>query len=125
MRRLHAQVRWRRARRLHQSTNHFANAGHPDDAERAQAYEEGPYAGYAERIQAAFAEIVPEDADPAAVARAVVAIVDAPAGQRPFRTVVDPTHDGAEVGFAVTDRLRAEMLNRTGLGELLRVAEAP
>ncbi|MDX0437915.1 hypothetical protein GOC53_27010 [Sinorhizobium medicae] len=26
---------------------------------------------------------------------------------------------GAEVGFAVTDRLRREMLHRTGLGELL------
>lgn len=104
-------------------TNHFANAGHPDDVERAQAYEDGPYAGYGERIQAAFADIVPEDADPAAVARAVVAIVDAPAGQRPFRTVIDPSRDGAEVGFAVIDRLRAEMLHRTGLEELLRVAE--
>ena len=30
-----------------------------------------------------------------------------------------PTEDGASVGFAVTDRLRAEMLARTGLTELL------
>lgn len=104
-------------------TNHFANAGHPDDAARLAAYETGAYAGYGERIKAAFADIVPEDADPAAVARAVVAIVDAPPGHRPFRTVVDPTHDGAEVGFAVIDRLKAEMLNRAGLGELLRVAK--
>lgn len=103
-------------------TNHFANAGRPEDVERAAAYEAGPYAGYGERIQAAFAGIVPEDADPAAVAQAVVAIVDAPPGQRPFRTVIDPSHDGADVGFAVIDRLRAEMLNRTGLSELLHPA---
>ena len=100
-------------------TNHFANAGKPADADRAAAYEAGPYKGYADKVQAAFADIVPEDADPAAVARTVVAIVAAEPGKRPFRTVVDPTEDGASVGFAVTDRLRAEMLARTGLTELL------
>lgn len=103
-------------------TNHFANAGQPDDEARAAEYEAGPYAGFGQRVREAFADIVPEDADPALVARAVVGIVAAPAGKRPFRVVVDPTHDGAEVGFAVTDRLRAEMLNRTGLSELLRPA---
>jgi NAD(P)-dependent dehydrogenase (short-subunit alcohol dehydrogenase family) len=106
-------------------TNHFAHAGHPADARRAAEYEAGPYAGFAERIQAAFAAIVPEDADPAAVAAAVVGIVAAPAGGRPFRVVVDPTQDGAEVGFAVTDRLRTEMLNRTGLAALLPPAMRP
>lgn len=103
-------------------TNHFANAGKPDDADRAAAYEAGPYAGYADKVQAAFADIVPEDADPDLVAEAVVAIVAAPIGKRPFRTVVDPSHDGADIGFAVIDRLRSEMLNRTGLSELLTVA---
>ena len=100
-------------------TNHFANAGHPADEARMAEYEAGPYAGFGERVQEAFAAIVPDDADPALVARAVVDIVAAPPGRRPFRVVVDPTNDGAAVGFAVTDRLRAEMLNRTGLGELL------
>jgi NAD(P)-dependent dehydrogenase (short-subunit alcohol dehydrogenase family) len=100
-------------------TNHFANAGHPDDAERVAEYEAGPYAGFGERVQSAFADIVPDDADPASVADAVVKIVAAPAGKRPFRVVIDPTSDGAEVGFAVTDRLRHEMLHRTGLSELL------
>lgn len=100
-------------------TNHFANAGAPGDAQRAAAYDTGPYAGYADKIKAAFADIVPDDADPAAVAREVVRIVGLPAGQRPFRSVVDPSRDGADVGFAVTDRLRAEMLHRTGLAELL------
>jgi len=100
-------------------TNHFAHAGHPEDEERLSEYEKGPYSGFAERIQGAFAEIVPDDADPASVAAAVVDIVNAPFGQRPFRVVVDPTDDGAQVGFAVTDRLRHEMLHRTGLTELL------
>lgn len=103
-------------------TNHFANAGKPKDEPRAAEYEAGPYAGYADKVQAAFADIVPEDADPELVAQAVVAIVAAPAGERPFRTVVDPSHDGADIGFAVVDRLRAEMLNRTGLSALLTVA---
>jgi NAD(P)-dependent dehydrogenase (short-subunit alcohol dehydrogenase family) len=106
-------------------TNHFANAGAPDDRQCAAAYDTGPYAGYADKIKAAFAAIVPEDADPAAVAREVVRIVDLPAGQRPFRSVVDPSHDGADVGFAVTDRLRTEMLHRTGLGELLSPQPRP
>ncbi len=100
-------------------TNHFANAGHPEDEDRAAEYEAGPYSGFADRVQKAFADIVPEDADPAAVAAAVVDIVGAPYGKRPFRVVVDPTNDGAQVGFAVTDRMRHEMLNRTGLSELL------
>lgn len=103
-------------------TNHFANAGKPDDQECAAAYDDGPYAGYADKIKAAFAAIVPDDADPALVAQEVVRIVALPDGQRPFRSVIDPSHDGADVGFAVTDRLRAEMLHRTGLDALLKPA---
>lgn len=103
-------------------TNHFVNAGEPNDADRAADYEAGPYAGYADKVRSAFADIVPEDADPALVAQAVVDIVAAPIGKRPFRTVVDPTNDGAEIGFAVIDRLRAEMLHRAGLSELLETA---
>lgn len=103
-------------------TNHFANAGEPDDADRAAEYGAGPYAGYADKVQAAFADIVPEDADPDLVAKAVEAIVAAPVGQRPFPTVVDPSHDGADIGFAVIDRLRAEMPGRTGLSGLLHAA---
>lgn len=103
-------------------TNHFANAGEPEDKDRAADYEAGPYAGYTDKVQSAFADVVPEDADPALVAQAVVNIVAAPVGKRPFRTVVDPTNDGADIGFAVIDRLRAEMLNRAGLSELLKPA---
>jgi len=42
-----------------------------------------------------------------------------PFGKRPFRVHIDPTHDGAEVSFAVIDRTRTEMLHRVGLDELL------
>jgi NAD(P)-dependent dehydrogenase (short-subunit alcohol dehydrogenase family) len=101
-------------------TNHFAHAGSPADRERlAQYEEEGPYKGFGAQVQKAFAEIVPADADPQGVADHIVAIVDAPPGKRPFRVHYDPAGDGADVGFAVLDRLRAEMLHRVGLGDLL------
>jgi NAD(P)-dependent dehydrogenase (short-subunit alcohol dehydrogenase family) len=105
-----------------QGTNHFAHAGSPDDTAVAEAYEAGPYAGFTDRVQEAFNSVVPPDADPAAVAQAVVAVVGAPRGSRPFRVHIDPAQDGADVGFAVLDRLRAEMLHRTGLSELLAIA---
>src|SRR5919108_5862051 len=54
-------------------TNHFAHAGAPADVARVAEYNDGPYAGVAEQIQDAFARIVPDDADPGAVAGAAVA----------------------------------------------------
>ena len=66
--------------------------------------------------------IVPHDADVAAVAEAIVDVVNAPFGKRPFRVHIDPTQDGAEVVNAVGDRVHAEMLRRSGLGELLHPA---
>jgi NAD(P)-dependent dehydrogenase (short-subunit alcohol dehydrogenase family) len=101
-------------------TNHFAHSGVPADAARAAEYEAGPYAGFGEQVQKAFAEIVPEDADVAAVADAIVEVVGTPFGKRPFRVHIDPTQDGADVGFTVLDRLRAEMLHRVGLSDLLK-----
>ncbi|CKI00605.1 SDR family NAD(P)-dependent oxidoreductase [Mycolicibacterium smegmatis] len=103
-------------------TNQFANAAVPGDEDVAAAYEAGPYTGYGERIQKAFNELVPPEADPTTVADAVVAVVDAPFGKRPFRVHVDPSDDGGQVGFTVLDRLKAEMMHRTGLSELLHVA---
>ena len=63
--------------------------------------------------------IVPSTADAALVADAIVRVVDAPFGARPFRVHVDPTEDGAEVVNAVMDRVRAEMLRRIGLANVL------
>jgi NAD(P)-dependent dehydrogenase (short-subunit alcohol dehydrogenase family) len=106
-------------------TNHFAHAGTPADAEVLAAYEAGPYAGFGDEIRRAFAAIVPPDADAAAVADAIVDVVDTPPGGRPFRVHVDPAQDGADVGFTVLDRLRTEMLHRVGMADLLRPAVGP
>jgi NAD(P)-dependent dehydrogenase (short-subunit alcohol dehydrogenase family) len=100
-------------------TNHFAHAGSPADKARVAEYEAGPYAGFADQVLKGFASIVPPDADVSAVADAIVKVVDAPFGKRPFRVHIDPTQDGAEVVNAVSDRVRAELLRRIGLGDLL------
>jgi NAD(P)-dependent dehydrogenase (short-subunit alcohol dehydrogenase family) len=100
-------------------TNHFAHSGSPADRARAAEYEAGPYAGFGEQIMKAFSAIVPPEADAASVADAIVKIVDMPFGQRPFRVHIDPTQDGAEVAFAVIDRVRNEMLHRVGFSDLL------
>ena len=100
-------------------TNHFAHAGSPADKARAAEYEAGPYAGFADEVRKGFASIVPADADVSAVAEAIVRVVETPFGRRPFRVHVDPTQDGAEVVNAVSDRVRAELLRRIGLGDLL------
>lgn len=101
-------------------TNHVAHAGSPADKARLAEYEAGPYKEFGVQVQRAFGAIVPEDADPAPVAVRIVDVVNAPFGQRPFRVHYDPTEDGADIGFAVLDRLRAEMLHRVGLTDLLR-----
>ena len=100
-------------------TNHFAHSGSPVDVARVAEYEAGPYAGFGEQIQRAFAAIVPPEADASSVADAIVKVVDTPFGQRPFRVHVDPTEDGADVAFAVIDRVRNEMLHRVGFSDLL------
>ena len=101
-------------------TNHFAHSGKPADEARVAEYEAGPYAGFGGQIQKAFGEIVPADADVAEVAAAIVQVVGMPFGQRPFRVHIDPSQDGADVGFAVLDRVRAEMLHRVGFSDLLK-----
>ncbi|MDN5928312.1 MAG: SDR family oxidoreductase [Hyphomicrobiales bacterium] len=101
-------------------TNHFAHSGSPADEARVAEYDAGPYSSFGSEVQKAFAEIVPPDADASAVADAIAKVVAAPFGKRPFRVHIDPAQDGADVGFAVLDRLRAEMLNRVGLSDLMK-----
>ena len=50
---------------------------------------------------------------------AIVKVVDTPFGKRPFRVHYDPTQDGAEVVNMVSDRVRAELLRRIGLTDVL------
>jgi NAD(P)-dependent dehydrogenase (short-subunit alcohol dehydrogenase family) len=100
-------------------TNHFANASSPSDKERVAEYEAGPYKCFADDIMKGFASIVPPEADVSAVAEAIVKVVDTAFGKRPFRVHVDPTQDGAEVVNMVLDRVRAELLRRIGLADVL------
>jgi NAD(P)-dependent dehydrogenase (short-subunit alcohol dehydrogenase family) len=100
-------------------TNHFAHSGRPADTERAAEYENGPYKNFGEDVMKGFASIVPPDADAAAVGDAIVQLVDTPFGRRPFRVHIDPTEDGAEVVNMVCDRVRAELLRRIGLEDVL------
>ncbi|MDB5407313.1 MAG: oxidoreductase [Rhodospirillales bacterium] len=97
-------------------TNHFAHSGRRS---ALAEYEAGPHAGFGEQVQKAFAAIVPPDADASAVADAILRVVNTPFGKRPFRMHIDPTEDGADVGFTVLDRLRSEMLHRVGLSDVL------
>jgi NAD(P)-dependent dehydrogenase (short-subunit alcohol dehydrogenase family) len=101
-------------------TNHFAHAGAPSDAARALEYNEGPYKGVSETALRGLASLEPADADAGSVASAIVNVVNAPFGKRPFRVHVDPSQDGAEIVNGVADRVRAEMFRRIGLEDLLR-----
>jgi NAD(P)-dependent dehydrogenase (short-subunit alcohol dehydrogenase family) len=101
-----------------EGTNHFVNSGHPADVATAAAYD-ALYPGLMEQVGERLAALAPPDADVAAVADAIVGIVDLPDGSRPFRRHIDPADDGAEVVSAVADRIRAEFLTRVGLDDLL------
>ena len=103
-------------------TDHFANAGKPDDQERLAEWqgESSPYGGsFDEDLLKNLTATVPPDADVATVAQAIIEVVNAPSGQRPFRVHVDPAQDGAEIVAVVADRIRAEFLRRIGLADLL------
>lgn len=104
-------------------TNHFAHSGSPADTARLAEYEAGPYKDFGAIIQKAFGEIVPDDADPAGVAEEIVDLVGMEFGTRPFRLHYDPSQDGADVTFGVMDRVRAEMLHRVGMSDLLKPAK--
>ncbi|MFE2426157.1 SDR family oxidoreductase [Streptomyces sp. NPDC059373] len=99
-------------------TNHFANGGHPADQARVAAYEK-LYAGLMEQVAGRLATLAPADADVSAVADAIVAVVDAPYGKRPFRVHIDPSDDGSQEVSDVADRIRATFLDRIGLADLL------
>ncbi|GAB3745289.1 SDR family oxidoreductase [Amycolatopsis oliviviridis] len=102
-------------------TNHFANGGHPADAATVAAYEER-YAGLMDQVGSRLASLTPPDADVAAVADAIVDVVQASESERPFRVHIDPSNDGSEEVSAVADRIRERFLKRIGLEDLVRPA---
>lgn len=100
-------------------TMHFEHATPPADGERADAYWSGPYADVDKQALKGLAALEPADADVQSVARAIREIIDMPHGHRPFRVHVDPSSDGSEIVNAVADRMRAQLLERIGLADLL------
>jgi hypothetical protein len=105
-------------------TNHFANAGHPDDVGVVDAYE-SLYGGLTDQISKKLADLAPPDQDPAEVLRAIVRVVGMTKGTRPFRVHIDPADDGAETVNRVGDLVRREFYHRIGLDDLLAPATSP
>ncbi|GLS19602.1 short-chain dehydrogenase/reductase [Labrys miyagiensis] len=103
-------------------TNHFAHAGSPADKAREAEYRNGPTGSIPEVALKGLASLEPADADAGAVADAIVKVVDLPFGKRPFRVHIDPSQDGAEIVNGVADRVRAELLRRIGLEDVLKPA---
>jgi NAD(P)-dependent dehydrogenase (short-subunit alcohol dehydrogenase family) len=103
-------------------TNHFAHAGSPADKAREAEYQAGPTGTIPDVALKGLAALEPADADAGAVAEAIVKVVDAPFGKRPFRVHIDPSQDGAEIVNGVADRVRAELLRRIGLEDVLKPA---
>ncbi|MCD4535472.1 SDR family oxidoreductase [Nocardioides sp. cx-169] len=99
-------------------TNHFAHAGSPADTEVERSYDV-EYGELREDLPNRLSAITPPDADAQTVADEIARVVGLPAGQRPFRTHVDPSQDGSEVVSAVYDRLRVEFFRRMGMTDLL------
>ena len=97
----------------------MSNSGKPADESRADAYARGPTSNLADTALKGLSGLEPPDADPQAVADAIVKVVNAPFGKRPFRVHVDPSQDGAEIVNGVADRVRAELLRNIGLKDVL------
>jgi hypothetical protein len=56
---------------------------------------------------------------PADAANAIVNVVDRSFGKHPFRALIDPAQDGADIVNGVADRVRTEMYRNIGLSDLL------
>lgn len=101
-------------------TKHFSSLGEAADKSITAAYMEGPYKGVLDQIVTGLNALTPDNVDPINVAKAIAHVIDLPRGTRPFRTHVDPSEDGAEIVNGMADRVRAELLRRIGLEDLLK-----
>jgi len=99
-------------------TAHFPNAGRPADEATVAAY--ARYDGLMDQVGARLSALTPEHADPQAVAEEVARIVGLPAGQRPFRSVIDFIDDGAGAVTEVAERVRENFAQRIGIADLLK-----
>jgi len=103
-------------------TAHFPNAGKPADMVTAAAY--ARYDGLMDQVGARLSALMPDHADPAAVADEIARIVHLPAGTRPFRSVVDFIDDGAAAVTEVAERVREDFAQRIGIADLLKPSVA-
>ena len=103
-------------------TAHFPNAGKPVDTVTAAAY--ARYDGLMDQVGARLSALMPDHADPAAVADEIARIVHLPAGTRPFRSVVDFIDDGAAAVTEVAERVREDFAQRIGIADLLKPSVA-
>ena len=99
-------------------TNHFVNAGSPEDNDRDRAYTEH-YGQLRQELPDRLGSLVPPEADAGEVATEIARIINLPDSQRPFRIHIDPSRDGSEVVSAVADRIRVEFYHRVGIADLL------
>lgn len=104
-----------------QGTQHFPNASRASDGEVTAAYSalDPLIARNKEATEGLFDPAV--DADPTAVATEITRILSLPAGEKPFRSVVDFTDSGVEDVVAVTEKARRDFVIRLGFGELFEL----
>lgn len=94
----------------------------PADGARASGY--GPLAQMPEQLAAGLGGMLSGDGapNPQQVADAIVRLIEAPAGTRPLRTVVDAHPEGVEAINQVCAQVQAGSLDAMGLGGLLKLA---
>lgn len=102
-------------------TNHFQHAGFPSDEAVQKAYDT-KYAGLMNQVSEKLAALAPDDIDPKMVADEIVRVVALPAGQRPYRSHIDPADDGSAAVSTLADQTRKEFLTRIGLSDLLKTS---
>ena len=103
---------------LTKGTSHFPKAGKPADTETVAA-NDARCQGIVDAIGARLSALTPDHADPQAVADEVTRGVNLPAGQRPFRSVIDFLGDGFKEVSVVADQVRIDFAHRIGIADLL------
>lgn len=101
---------------------HYIRSGRPRDTVRAEEYADGPTADVSEIALSALAQLPAQDRTVQDIATAIAGVVDMPFGQRPLRVHFGPDDDGAAMVSAVAESVRAELLRRIGLEDILRPA---
>ncbi|MBC9876835.1 SDR family oxidoreductase [Bradyrhizobium sp. INPA01-394B] len=100
--------------------SHYIRSGRPQDTVRAEEYADGPTADLSEIALSGLAQLSGQDRMPQDVAHTIADVVDMPFGQRPLRVHFGPDDDGAAAVDAVAESVRAELLRRIGLEDILK-----